>query len=133
MRDLERGVLGVVVAVALTAISASPGYAQDQSVQDIMLKAQRGEHDEGFCTRVNWSTTNPQEEHDFLEKSYVGLAEAVKFKSGACSYTRVDDVYQGPRGKCVRYTWWACQPGFTCALGESVFCKNERGGFDRLK
>lgn len=125
--------LGPVIGAAVLLALASLAQAQDQSIDDIMLKAQRGESDDNFCSRVNWPTTNPQEEHNFLEKAYVGLSEAAKFSSGACSYTRVDEVYQGAHGKCVRYTWWACQAGFTCALGESAFCKTERGTFDRLK
>lgn len=133
MQNLMSRIRGAVVGGALVAAIAPPAHAQDQSVQDMILKAQRGDRDDGLCTRVSWPTTTPQEEHNFLEKAYVGLSEAAKFKSGACSYTRVDEVYQGARGKCVRYTWWACQPGFTCATGESLFCKNDRGGFDRLK
>lgn len=122
--------LGLILAAALVAVPA-PVLAEDRTIAEIVRKSEAKELDNGFCGNAPWRTTNDQEERQFLENAYVGSAEAVKFNSGACSYTQVEDVYDGANGKCVRYTWWACQPGYTCGRGQSVFCKTPQGTFAR--
>jgi hypothetical protein len=116
---------------ALLALTAAETHAQDVSIAEIKRKAMAGEPDNGFCAVVPWAMTNDAGEHRFLENAVVGSAEAARFAGGACSYTYVTETYPGANGKCLRYTWWACAPGKTCASGETVFCKNANGGFTR--
>jgi len=122
----------LVALAAAAAHMATPTHAQgDPFIDEIMRKANAAEPDDGFCRRAPWPTTDSQGEHMFLERADPGSAEAAKFASGACSYTRITDVYRGQNGRCVRYTWWACQPGKTCNLGESHFCKGPDGRYRR--
>lgn len=126
------------VTALLGALAAATGYLSqlvyaqsDPFIEEIKRKAVARETDDGFCRRAPWVTTDPQGEHMFLERSYPGFSEAARFASGACSYTHVTDTWQGQYGKCVRYTWWACQPGLTCSLGESQFCMGPDGRYLR--
>ncbi|HEY7609857.1 MAG TPA: hypothetical protein VIF14_11550 [Alphaproteobacteria bacterium] len=138
MRDARRrrrspsvcifGALGVLLAAAGAGTGA---FGQDATVQELMRKVAVRELENGFCSSVPWQMTDDAGEHRFLENAAVGSAEAARFPSGACSYTYVTQVYPGSYGRCVRYTWWACGPGKTCASGETVFCKNPSGGFSR--
>ena len=121
----------VVKALVAAACGGAPAYGQDATVQELMRKVAAREVDKGFCASVRWPATDEAGEHRFLELAEVGSAEAALFPSGACSYTYVTQTCPGAHGKCVRYTWWACAPGRTCASGESVFCKNAGGAFSR--
>jgi hypothetical protein len=131
----RHGVMLVVAAAAVSSLTVNPAVvsAQDQTVQELVRKVDAEERDNGFCSSVPWYTTNPQAERRFLENAQIGTAEAARFPSGECSYTYVTNVYEGSYGKCVRYTWWACGPTTTCGKGESLYCKNEGGGFSRQK
>jgi len=121
----------VAAALLIAAGFTASAYGQDASVAEIKRKAAGGEADGGFCAAVPWAMTNDAGEHRFLENAVVGSSEAARFAGGACSYTYITEIYPGPNGKCLRYTWWACAPGKTCATGETAFCKNANGGFTR--
>jgi hypothetical protein len=120
-----------LAALLAAAFASADAAGQDATVQELMRKVAAREAENGFCASVRWPVTDEAGEHRFLELAEVGSAEAALFPSGACSYTYVTQTFPGAHGKCVRYTWWACAPGRTCASGESVFCKNPRGAFSR--
>jgi len=122
----------ILAALAIAAGLTAQAHGQDNTVQELMRKVSAGEAEDGFCARVPWRMSTDASEHRFLEFAEVGTAEAARFPAGQCSYSYVTQVYPGAHGKCVRYTWWACGPGKTCATGESTYCKNTSGTFDRM-
>ncbi len=128
----SRRIRAIAMASALAALTiGGAARAQDATVRELIRKVEANETEDGFCATVPWRTSTEASEHLFLENAAVGTAEAARFPAGQCSYTYVTEVYAGPSGKCVRYTWWACGPGKTCATGESLYCKNPSGGYDQ--
>ncbi len=130
IRNVSRlawGVFAVAVAAA-TSLVAPPAQAQrDRLVSDIMRMADDKDPEDGFCKRVPWRVAGNRAQEQFLDRAVVGTDEAAKFSDGACSYTRVTQIYSNRYGKCVRYTWWACGPGQTCNTGKTSWCKNRDG------
>ncbi len=109
---------------------ALPVRAQDDRfVTEIMRMADDKDPEAGFCQRAPWRVAGPSAQNQFLNRAAVGTDEAAKFADGACSYTRVTRIYAGRYGKCVRYTWWACEPGKTCDTGATAGCKNRDGNW----
>ncbi len=133
MQSSNRGrIHAVAMAAALAALTTGgTARAQDPTVRELIRKVEANEEEGGFCASVPWRVSTAESEHLFLENAAVGTAEAARFEGGQCSYTYVTQVYPGPSGKCVRYTWWACGPGKTCATGESLYCKSPSGEYER--
>jgi hypothetical protein len=91
-------------------------------------KANVEEADGGFCEVLRWPPATWTSYLEFLEQAKVGSAGASTFLNGTlCRFYRVTDVYQGPTGKCVRYSWWSCESGKRCGRGEAADCKQANG------
>lgn len=130
LRAPFRSIRYAVGAVIVMAFAPFPAHTQsDRLVREIIRKAEARNPEDGFCRRSAWRTPGPRAQQRFLENAVVHSDEAARFEDGACSYTRVDETYRGRYGKCVRYTWWACEPGTTCATGKTAWCKQRNGTF----
>ena len=67
-----------------------------------------------------------------LRNAEIGSSKTNRFRNNAqCQVDRVTDVYNGPTGRCVRYIWWACATGESCARGEDTECLQADGSWQR--
>ena len=116
------------------ALATAPAKAQGSDpVAELIRKADAGEADNGFCAGVtDWPPGTGDGYVRFLPNAAIGYAKVNRFRNNAqCQFDRVVDVFNGPEGKCVRYVWWACATGSSCARGEDTECRQADGSWKR--
>lgn len=103
---------------------ASPAFAQEQ-VAELIRRVQEGAVENGWCrANVDWPNGTRDTYVQWLEGARVGHAKANSFNNGRnCQFDFVTSVYQGRRGRCVRYTWFSCNQGSRCTTGQDTDCK----------
>ena len=113
----------MAAGIAMSTVLPGPALAQrDRFVTEIKDMAEDRVPENGFCRRVPWPVADSRAQDTFLNRARVDSDEGAKFSNGACSYTLVTQVSDGRFGKCVRYRWWACEPGKTCDSGMTRWC-----------
>jgi hypothetical protein len=136
MKQVMRASFCIVVALADTLASWQPA-AQAQGrpdpVSELIRKGDAREMDNGFCATVtDWPPGTAEGYVDFLRIAVIGYAKVNRFRNNAqCQFDRVTDVFNGPTGRCVRYTWWACATGSNCVRGEDTECLQADGSWRR--
>ncbi len=124
-----------LAAAVLAAAPASPALAQGYGdpVAELVRKADSREADNGFCATVtDWPPGTGESYLQFLRTAVIGYAKVNRFRNNMqCQFDRVVDVFSGPEGKCVRYLWWACATGSSCARGEDTECQQADGRWRR--
>jgi hypothetical protein len=124
-----------LAAAALAVVAIPPAQAQGSGdpVSELVRKAEAREADSGFCAGVtDWPPGTGEGYVAFLRSAAVGYAKVNRFRNNLqCQFDRVIDVYNGPTGKCVRYLWWACATGSSCARGEDTECRQADGSWQR--
>jgi hypothetical protein len=124
-----------LAAAALTVAAILPAHAQDRAdpVSELVRKADAREPDNGFCAAItDWPAGTGGGYVLFLRSAAIGYAKVNRFRNNMqCQFDRVVDVYNGSTGKCVRYLWWACATGSSCARGEDTECLQADGSWKR--
>lgn len=124
-----------LAAAALTMVAIPHAWAQGNGdpVSVLVRKAEAREADNGFCAGVtDWPPGTGEGYVAFLRSAAIGYAKVNRFRNNLqCQFDRVIDVYNGPTGKCVRYLWWACATGSSCARGEDTECRQADGSWKR--
>lgn len=122
-------------AALLTAAAGVPALAQGYGdpVAELVRKAEARERDNGLCASItDWPAGTGEGYVHFLRSAAIGYAKVNRFRNNVqCQFDRVVDVYNGPEGKCVRYIWWACATGSSCARGEDTECRQADGSWKR--
>jgi hypothetical protein len=135
MRTLTTRAWTGLAAAALALAAILPAHAQGNGdpVSELVRKAEARENDNGFCATVtDWPPGTGEGYVQFLRIASIGYAKVNRFRNNAqCQFDRVVDVYNGPAGKCVRYIWWACATGSSCARGEDTECLQADGSWQR--
>lgn len=123
-----------LAAAALILAAIPPAHAQGHAdpAAELIRKADAGEMDGGLCATIDWPPGTAETYLEFLRNAEIGSTKGNRFRNNAqCQFDRVTDVYNGPTGKCVRYTWWACVSGGRCARGEDTDCRQADGSWRR--
>lgn len=120
-------------ALAIVAIPHAQAQGARDPVSELVRKADAREADNGFCATVtDWPAGSGEGYVSFLRTAVIGYAKVNRFRNNLqCQFDRVIDVYNGPTGKCVRYLWWACATGSSCARGEDTECLQADGSWQR--
>jgi hypothetical protein len=122
-----------LVLVALSACSIGQASAQDQVLSEIgelVRKAESKEMANGFRARMTWPNGNSTEQfRNWLQSARVDTWKVNTFTNGNCQYDRVTRIHQENGGKCVTYTWHACDKDGVCGMGASTDCLNAKGAF----
>lgn len=125
--------LAAAAFLVLAAVPAAYAQAGPDPVAELIRKGDARENDNGFCATVtDWPAGTRQGYTDFLRIAALGYAKVNRFSNPAqCQFDRVTEVYNGPTGKCVRYTWWACATNSNCTRGEDTECRQADGSWSR--
>lgn len=120
-----------MLAAAVPATAQAQGYGDP--VAELVRKADAREADNGFCAGItDWPAGTSDGYVHFLRTAVIGYAKVNRFRNNMqCQFDRVVDVFSGPEGKCVRYIWWACATGSSCARGEDTECQQADGRWRR--
>lgn len=120
-------------ALALAAIPHARAQGARDPVSELVRKADAREADNGLCASItDWPPGTGESYGDFLRNAVIGYAKVNRFRNNMqCQFDRVVDVFNGPSGKCVRYIWWACATGSSCARGEDTECLQADGSWQR--
>lgn len=120
-------------ALAMIAIPHAQAQGAADPVSELVRKADAREADNGFCAGItDWPPGTGESYVNFLRTAEIGYAKVNRFRNNRqCQFDRVVDVYNGPTGKCVRYIWWACATGSSCARGEDTECLQADGSWQR--
>jgi len=134
-RSVAIGARPWCVAALLAAAAGAPAQAQGNGdpVAELIRRADAREADNGLCASVtDWPPGTGDGYVHFLRNAVIGYAKVNRFRNNTqCQFDRVVDVYNGPEGKCVRYIWWACLTGGSCARGEDTECRQADGSWKR--
>jgi len=113
-------------ALALLCSSSVTAFAQSreqQTIDEVVRKAEAGENENGFCSRTGWPTGNNYDGFvAFLRAAAVGSWKMNTFNNGNCELNRVTKVHHESGAKCVSYSLWKCSKGGTCGTGAVVDC-----------
>jgi hypothetical protein len=124
--------IGGLAAIVLIFVVGADGSAQvreQRAIDDIILKAERGDNELGFCSTTGWPPGDEMAGYEsYLRAARVGSWKVSTYAK-ACSYDRVTQVHQENGGKCVTYTFWVCNRDGNCAVGHSVACLDPAGKF----
>lgn len=124
--------LAAAALAASAAVSTAHGQGTGDPADELIRKADSGAMDGGLCATIDWPPGTGDVYLEFLGNAEIGSSKANRFRSNAqCQFDRVTDVFNGPTGKCVRYTWWACVTGGRCARGEDTECRQADGSWRR--
>jgi hypothetical protein len=120
-------------AMTVAAIPAAQAQGNGDPVSELVRKSEAREADNGFCAGItDWPPGTGESYVQFLRNAAIGYAKVNRFRNNMqCQFDRVVDVYNGPTGKCVRYIWWACATGSSCARGEDTECLQADGSWQR--
>lgn len=120
-------------ALAVAAIPLAHAQGAGDPVAELVRKAEAREADNGLCATItDWPPGTGESYVAFLRTAGIGYAKVNRFRNNMqCQFDRVIDVYNGPTGKCVRYIWWACATGSSCARGEDTECLQADGSWRR--
>ncbi|HEY7609858.1 MAG TPA: hypothetical protein VIF14_11555 [Alphaproteobacteria bacterium] len=115
------------------AVQPSHGQAGPDPVSELIRKAEAKEPDNGFCARItDWPAGTRETYIYFLGVAVLGFGKVNRFQNNThCQFDRVTEIYSGPSGKCVRYTWWACATDKGCASGSDADCRMPHGDWKR--
>ena len=128
-RARSRSLLAVTALIAATLAAAQ---AQGDPAAELIRRADAGGADGGLCATINWPPGSGETYVQLLSNAEIGSTKTNRFRNNTqCQVDRVTDVFNGPTGKCVRYTWWACVSGGRCARGEDTDCRQADGSWQR--
>ena len=130
---VRRALAAAALAASAAIVPAAHGQGMRDPVADLILKADARASDDGLCATItDWPPGTGESYVNFLRNAVIGSAKVNRFRNNAqCQFDRVTDVNNGPTGKCVRYIWWACASGGTCARGEDTECLQADGSWQR--
>lgn len=131
-RSRRNAALAAALMLAASGAAAHGQGVGPDPVAELIRKAEAREAENGFCATVDWPPGTRESYVRFLEIAMTGFAKINTFQNGAhCQFDRVTEIYQGPSGKCVRYTWWACASGKNCGRGADADCRQADGSWAR--
>jgi hypothetical protein len=123
----------IIAASAMLLLQNSTGALaqsrEQQTIDEIVRKAEAGENENGFCSRVGWPRGDNWEGFAaFLKSASVGTWKVNTFANGNCELDRVTRVHQEGGARCVTYSIWVCQKDNTCGTNNVVDCldRNEK-------
>ena len=131
----RRAAIAGAALLLASAAATTPSYAQTgpDPVSELIRKAQAKEPDNGFCAGItDWPAGTRETYVYFLRVATVGFGKVNRFQNNShCQFDRVTEIYNGPTGKCVRYTWWACATDKGCGYGSDAECLQADGDWKR--
>ena len=123
--------LGALAAVlALSAPLGALAQSGQVLINQVMLKAQQGEAEAGFCASTGWRVETPATlaaNTRFYDVARVGSAKTFVDTAGSyCAYLRVEEIYSDAGRRCVRVQMWSCKIGGSCASGTAQGCRGDQ-------
>lgn len=126
--------LAGAAALLVPVLATAPAQAQSRDpVSELIRKAEAKEPDNGFCVNItDWPAGTRESYVYFLRVAVLGFGKVNRFQNNThCQFDRVTEIYSGPSGKCVRYTWWACATDKGCGRGTDAECQQANGDWRR--
>jgi hypothetical protein len=104
-------------------------------IAEMIRKAEAHEKEDGFCTQVGWPrfAGGADAFTVYLKAAKVGTWKVNTFDNGNCQYDRVTSITPENGGKCIAYTYWACDKGGTCGISKASDCLDSKGVFTTRK
>jgi len=125
-------IAGSALMLALSSMAVLGQSREQQTIDEIVRKAEARERENGFCSIVGWPPGDNWEGFAaFLKGAHVGTWKVNRFANGNCELNRVTRVHQESIGRCVSYSLWSCPKGGTCGTGKVVDCLDRNGKLTR--